>query len=174
MVHRQRALGCKGIFLAIERVEGVARQQGALLALRHALLNSGMRETWEGKFSDAAARFAEFLDIRGTAIDALSGRLNLDAWRGDEIGCPGQDWRTLGAWHCHWGWLGASKRSSRLSHAGARIWATIAKRLPQQRHCTLPEAPSWSCWALPLLVEASVRCGDKTAAKTSVSRRGEK
>ena len=36
---------------AIERLEVVARQQGAILALRHALLNSGMRETWEGKFS---------------------------------------------------------------------------------------------------------------------------
>jgi DNA-binding CsgD family transcriptional regulator len=30
-----------------------------------------------------------------------------------------------------------------------------------------PRAPNWSCCALPLLVEASVKCGEKTAAKTA-------
>ena len=75
---------------AIERLEGVARQQGAILALRHALLMSGMRETWEGKFSDADARFAEFLDMSGSPIGPALD-LELDAWRGDESDCPGQD-----------------------------------------------------------------------------------
>ena len=152
-------------FSAIERVEGVARQQGAILALRHALLNSGMRETWEGKFSDAAARFAEFLDIRGSPIDAALD-LELDAWRGDEsaarakIGELLEHGTAIGA-----GWV---LQNAHLALATLELGlGNYREALAAAEALHAPRAPSWSCWALPLLVEASVKCGDKTAAKTA-------
>ena len=152
-------------FSAMERVESVARQQGAILALGHALLNSGMRETWEGKFSDAAARFAEFLDIRGSSIDAALD-LELDAWRGDEsaarakIGELLEHGTAIGA-----GWL---LQNAHLALATLELGlGNYREALAAAEALHAPRAPGWSCWALPLLVEASVKCGDKTAAKTA-------
>jgi DNA-binding CsgD family transcriptional regulator len=150
---------------AIERLEVVARQQGAILALRHALLNSGMRETWEGKFSAASGRFAEFLDLRETPIAAALD-LELDAWRGDEtaarvkIGQLLELGTAIGA-----GWV---LQNAHIASATLELGlGNYPEALAAAQALYAPRAPSWSCWALPLLVEAAVRCGDKTAAKTA-------
>ena len=146
-----------------ERLEGIARQQGALLALRHALLTSGMRETWEGKFSAASARFAEFVDIRGTAVAALLD-VELDAWRGDEtvarakIGELLELGTEIGA--------GSLLLTAHLASATLELGlGNYPEALSAAEALHAPKSPTWSCWALPLVVEAAVRCGDKMAAK---------
>jgi len=155
----------RAYYSAIDQVEGAARQQGAILALRHALLAAGMRETWEGKFSDAGARFAEFLDLRGSPISAALDA-ELDAWRGDESGARAKidELLELGTaigagWVLQNAYLALGTLELGLGNYREALAAAEALHAPR--------APSWSCWALPLLVEASVKCGDKVAAKTA-------
>ena len=69
-------------FSAMERVESVARQQGAILALGHALLNSGIEGDVGGEVSGRRCTLCKFLDIRGSSIDAA---LDLQG-----IGCMGE------------------------------------------------------------------------------------
>jgi DNA-binding CsgD family transcriptional regulator len=152
-------------FLAMERIEGVARQQGAILALRHALLASATRETREGKFSAARARFAEFLEMRTTPIAAVLD-VELDAWRGDETAARVKIGELLGLGTVSGGgWL---LQNAHLASATLELGlGNYPEALAAAEALHAPRAPSWSCWALPLLVEAAVRCGDKTAAKTA-------
>ena len=150
---------------ALERLERVARQQGAILALRHALLALSVRDTREGKFSAASAHFAEFLEMRATPIAAVLD-LELEAWRGNESAARVKIGELLrlgtatGA-----GWL---LQNAHLASATLELGlGNYPEALAAAEALHTPAAPSWSCWALPLLVEAAVRCGDKTAAKTA-------
>jgi DNA-binding CsgD family transcriptional regulator len=155
----------KASFSAAEQIERVAREQGAILALRHALLISCRRETWEGKFSDAGARFAEFFELRespiGAALDA-----EVHAWRGDEstarakIGVLLERGTAIGS-----GWV---LQNAHLALATLELGlGNYREALSAAEALHAPRAPNWSCCALPLLVEASVKCGEKTAAKTA-------
>jgi DNA-binding CsgD family transcriptional regulator len=148
---------------AIERLEGVARQQGAILALRHALIALGVRETRQGNFSAASERFAEFLDLRATPIAAVLD-LELDAWRGDETAARVKIAELLShGTAIGGGWL---LQNAHLASATLELGlGNYPEALAAAEALHAPRAPGWSCWALPLVVEAAVRCGDETAAK---------
>lgn len=152
-------------FSTTDQIERAARERGAILALRHALLNSSRREMSEGKFSDAAARFAENFDLRASPIGAALDA-EVHAWRGNEstarakIGDLLELGNAIGA-----GWV---LQNAYLALATLEIGlGNHREALAAAEALHAPRAPSWSCYALPLLVEASVKCGEKTTAKTA-------
>ena len=91
----------------------------------------------------------------------------MDAWRGDESAARAKIEELLE--------LGTASGAGWLLQNAHLALATLELGLGNYREALAAaqalhahRAPSWSCWALPLLVEASVKCGDKTAAKAAL------
>ncbi len=152
-----------------ESLETAARQQGSLLALQRALLNSSAAEVREGRLSAARTRFTELVDIT-EAVGGFSSffallDVELLAWEGEEVAA-----RTR---------INDLIESATTFGSGAGIlsgyYAMAILELGLGRY---PEAltsaqaledgrqPFYSPFALPLIVEAAMRCAEvKTATE---------
>ena len=174
-----------GIFLAnelwdpdayrviVDRLETAARGQGAILALQPALLALAAGEIREGRFSSAREHYAELMEITEavggfTAFYALLD-VELAAWEGDEkltrteIASLIELSTTTGSGACILlGYLALAMLELSLGRYPEAL--TAARALEEGR------APSWSNFALPLIVEAAVRCGDTDAASKALEQ----
>ena len=153
----------------VELLETAARQQGSILALQRALLASAAEEVREGRFSAARTRFAELVEIT-EAVGGFSSffallDVELLAWEGEEEAARTKIHDLI--------------ESATAFGSGAGIlngyYAMAILELGLGRY---PEAltsaqaleagrlPFWSPFALPLIVEAAMRCADvKTATE---------
>lgn len=153
----------------VDQLETAARDRGAILALQPALLALAAKECREGRFSAARARYAECLEITEAVggFTAFYGLLDveLDAWASHEDAARAKIDELLEA--------AAAFGTGACIQLGYLALATLELGLGRYQEAlaaaqTLEaaRAPSWTCFALPLIVEASMRCGDaQTAAK---------
>jgi DNA-binding CsgD family transcriptional regulator len=156
-----------------DRLETAARRQGAILALQPALLALAAGDVREGRFSSARERYSELLEITEavggfTAFYELHD-VDLAAWEGDEALARAKivsfiDFAAaVGTGACI---LLAYTALANLELSLGRYQEalTAARALEEVR------APSWSNFALPLIVEAAVRCGDTAAAAEALEQ----
>ncbi len=151
----------------VDRLEKAARAQGAIIALQPALLALAAAETREGRFSAARERYAELVEITA-AIGGLTAfyellDVELVAWEGDEavarpkIAALLEAAAATGAGACV---LQAQMATTVLELGLGRYTEALAAA----RAAAELQAPSWSNFALPLIVEAAMRCGEKDLA----------
>jgi hypothetical protein len=154
--------------IVVDLLETAARQQGSILALQPALLAPAAEEIREGRFSTARTRFSELLDITEaiggfTSFSALLD-VELVAWEGEEDAARAKihdlikGSTALG--------IGAGVQ---LGHYALAILELGLGRYPEAltaaRTLGATRAPGgWCCYALPLIVEAAIRCADVTTA----------
>jgi DNA-binding CsgD family transcriptional regulator len=159
--------------VVVDRLETAARGQGAILALQPALLARGSEEVREGRFSVARGRYIELLEITEavggfTAFYALLD-VELAAWEGHEefarakIAALIEGSTAAGTGSCIL--LGYMALAILELSLGRYPEALIAARALEEAR-----EPSWSNFALPLIVEAAVRCGDTEAATKAMSQ----
>jgi len=159
--------------LIVGQLEAAARGQGAILALQPALLALLAGEVREGRFSSAREHYAELLEIT-EAVGGFTGfyvllDIELVAWEGDEeiarkkVASLIEAATATGTGACilH-GYLALAILELSLGRYPEALSA--ARALEEAR------APSWSNFALPLIVEAAVRCGDTDAATRALEQ----
>ena len=157
----------------MKRMETAARESGALLALRPSLLGVASEETREGQFSAARTRYAELLDITQAISSVMVPfyallDVELLAWEGKEE-------------------LARAKIAALLATAvsvTAGVCVQIANSalaILELSLCRYSEAlaaarailevdPVLSSYlALPILVEAAMRCGDIASATDALA-----
>jgi DNA-binding CsgD family transcriptional regulator len=159
--------------LVAKRAEAAARQQGAILPLQPTLLTSAAHEIREGRFAAARTLFAECLDV----TEAIGGYTKfyalldaeLAAWEGEEEVARSKIAELID--------LAAS-----VGAGSTMLWAYWALatlelglgRYPQALKTALEleafHAPGYSCFALPTIVEAGMRCGDTKAATQALAQ----
>jgi len=155
----------------VDRLEAAARAQGALTALQVALIARAHIDVRSGQFGTARERYSELHDV----IMTVGGFVELHdlfdvellAWRGD-----GQ----------------TPVRAAQLREAGTAVhtqvivhWADLALSifaLGEGRYETALTAAQavadagttgWACQALPLVVEAGMRCDGREAASGALT-----
>ena len=156
-----------------DRLETAARGQGAILALQPALLALAAGDVREGQFSSARERYTELLEI----TEAVGGfttfyellDVELVAWQDDEdltrakIASLIELSTGTGTGAC-----------ILLAYLALSILELSLGRYPEAlsaaRALEEVRAPSWSNFALPLIVEAAVRCGDTAAAAEALEQ----
>jgi DNA-binding CsgD family transcriptional regulator len=159
--------------LVAKHAEAAARQQGAILPLQPTLLTSAAHEIREGRFAEARTLFAECLDV----TEAMGGftkfyallDVELAAWEGEEEVARSKIAELID--------LAAS-----VGAGSTMMWAYWALttlelglgRYPQALKAALEleafHAPAYSCFALPTIVEAGMRCGDTKAATQALAQ----
>jgi DNA-binding CsgD family transcriptional regulator len=153
--------------LIVDRLEKTARVHGAIIALQPALLARASGEVREGRFSAARERYAELMEIT-EAIGGLTAFYNLldvelVAWEGDEeaarpkITALVKASTAAGAGSC----ICLAHLASAILELGL---GGYPEALRSARALAEADAPSWSNFALPLIVEAALRCGETDAA----------
>jgi DNA-binding transcriptional LysR family regulator/DNA-binding CsgD family transcriptional regulator len=168
-----RAAGALGdddaLHALASRLEQQAREQGAVLPLSVALVFSGVSELFAGALSQAWACFTE----RGAIEVARGGNCEVGqalvlAWRGqvsealtqaaaaERVACEqGQGWKLS--------WLEYARSVLEL---GTGHYAAALAAVPR----AYEENPLLSAFALPDLIEAAVRCGQRAFAERAVER----
>jgi DNA-binding CsgD family transcriptional regulator len=159
--------------LVVELLETAARQQGAILALQPALLASAAGEIREGRFSSARTRFAELLEITEavggfTSFYALID-VELLAWEGEEEAARKKIQELI-------------EGATALGSGSTVLYGLYALSILELGQGRYPEAliaaqavgatgmPSWSSYALPLIVEAAMRCADVRTATEALEQ----
>jgi len=155
----------------VDRLEGAARAQGALTALQVALIARAHNDVRSGQFGTARERYSELHEVTMTTGGFVELHdlfdVELLAWRGD-----GQ----------------TPVRAAQLREAGTAVhtqvivhWADLALSifaLGEGRYETALTAAQavgeagttgWACQALPLVVEAGMRCGEREAASGALT-----
>ena len=155
----------------VDRLEGAARAQGALSALQVALVARAHNDVRSGHFGTARERYSELHEVTMTAGGFVELHdlfdVELLAWRGD-----GQ----------------TPVRAAQLREAGTAVhtqvivhWADLALSifaLGEGRYemaLTAAQAVAdvgttgWACQALPLVVEAGMRCDEREAASGALT-----
>ena len=157
----------------VEIVETAARQQGSILALQPALTASAGEAIREGQFSTARTRLSELVEI----TDAVGGftpfysllDVELLAWEGDEDVTRPRIRELIE--------MATSLDSG--SSVNYALYATAILELGLGRYSEALEAgrrldgaenPSWSAYALPLIVEAGMRCGELEVASEALGQ----
>jgi DNA-binding CsgD family transcriptional regulator len=151
----------------VELLETAARQQGAILALQAALLASAAEEIREGRFSTARRCYAELLEITEAVGGFTSFFALLDvellAWEGDAEATRAKIHELIEAATAF-----GSGACVLNGHYAMAILELSLGRYPEALTAaqTLEAArmPFWSPFALPLIVEAAIRCGDRKTA----------
>ena len=153
----------------VQLLETAARQQGAILALRPALVSSSTQEIREGRFSAARTRHIELLEITEAVGGFTSFYALLDvellAWEGDEEATRAKIHDLIEV-----GTAVGSGTGILIGHRAMAILELSLGRYPEALTAALAvEAagmPFYSCFALPLIVESAMRCADvKTATE---------
>jgi DNA-binding CsgD family transcriptional regulator len=154
-----------------ELLETAARQQGAILVVQFALMASAAEDVREGRFSAARIRYAELLEI----TEAVGGPtsffslldVELAAWEGEEEATRSKIHDLIQA--------ATAFGSGTPILNGHYAMAILELGLGQyERALTAAQAleearmPAWSPFALPLIVEAAMRCTDVEAAQDAL------
>jgi DNA-binding CsgD family transcriptional regulator len=151
----------------VELLEAAARQQGAILALRPALVSSSTQEIRQGRFSAARARHIELREITEAVggVTAFHGLLDVEllAWEGEEEAARAKIRDLL-----EFGTTVGSGTGILIGHRALAILELGLGRYPEAlaaaRAVEAAGLTFYSCFALPLIVEAAMRCGDVTNA----------
>jgi len=155
----------------VDRLEGAARAQGSLSALRVALLALAQSDLRSGQFGKARERYSELHDVTVTMggfvelYDLFD--VELLGWQGDgQTPVKAAQLREGGiAFHTealvHW----ADLALSIFELGGGRYEAALAAA----QSVVNADATGWACRALPTVVEAGVRCGDQDAATDALA-----
>jgi len=157
----------------LERLESFDREHGALAALRITLYSLAMCDLWDGRFTDAAARYAESTDLAvalGYPHDDAVNQVELMAWRGEEavtrqlaevglrVYCE-----QLGIWSAlHPAVNALSILELSLGH--------YRQALEHARASFETEGHGYGHRVLPNLIEAAVRSGDRATAEAGLAR----
>ena len=152
----------------IERVEGFARKTGALLVLQIALFGRTTHHAREGRLRIAEVTFQETVEIAaaiGMPVDSyVAIDVDVAAWRGDEQATRSKAQRLLEDGPAY----GAAAIEFKAYYSLA-VLELAAGRYPEAlaaaEQITSRDAIGWREQALPLVVEAGVRCGNRAAAE---------
>jgi DNA-binding CsgD family transcriptional regulator len=160
----------------VGHVESVSRSQGALFALRNSLISLSVHNVRVGKFSDAQAYFSDCLDmIRATGgMDGLMLdiykplNVELQAWRGDDA-----ETRSSVKSLIEMGQMIGMATSQCLGYHALAILELSAGRydeaLRAAEFLTDHNAIGYRSLALPIVVEAGLRSGDRAAAERALN-----
>lgn len=149
--------------LIVELCESAARQQGAILALQPALIASAAEDLRAGRFLAARARYVELVEITEAVGGFASFYALLDvelvAWMGEE-----ETLRQKVHDLIEFGTAVGSGAGVLNGHYAMAILELSLGHYPEALAAaqTVEEAgnPNWSVLALPLIVEAAMRCSD--------------
>jgi DNA-binding CsgD family transcriptional regulator len=154
----------------VSRVENVARESGALLALQYILIAAAEAQLRNGEFSLAETTFAEIVEIT-TAIRGVSLRLmnvTLLAWRGDEPGT-----RSAAKLLIDGGRAFGSPGAVRVGYRALSIFEIGAGRYREALHAAQSaidhEPIGGVSDMLPLVIEAASRCGEQRVAERALA-----
>lgn len=156
----------------VDRVEGTAREKGALHALSFALQVGALHKIRAGRFADAEAYFveaADFASARGFPADIYGFlAIELHAWRGNE-----NETRSAAAALIEFGLaIGMATtvfyayRALAILHISS---GRYAEALEAAEYPTSRKALGWTSRSLHLVVEAGVRSGDRDAAERALA-----
>jgi DNA-binding CsgD family transcriptional regulator len=153
------------------RLESAARATGALPALEVALAGLATIDRRAGRFNEARERYAELHDVAlaiGDFVEFLDlFDVELLCWQGDERArSKAAQLMEGGAAFCYATLIYSANLSlSTLELAEGRYDAALAAGLLVTRGDGL----GWSSEALPIVVEAAVRCGDTASATEALN-----
>ncbi|GLL02336.1 ATP-binding protein [Dactylosporangium matsuzakiense] len=167
----------EGFRAVLEHADELARRQGALHAVYAQLAGRATTAIWSGEFDRAAACFAEADDL-GPAIGVPAGdtsrQIELLAWRGLEAQARAAADVALTEWDAHLGYaiLGDHARHclAILDLGRGRYAEALAKLAPGFHGDVIAHGNR----ALPNLVEAAVRAGDRDLARAALDRLAER
>jgi DNA-binding CsgD family transcriptional regulator len=152
---------------ALERLERAAREQGALIALKLALLGLATYETRAGRFAAAAALYDEHREIAIASggfmepFALLDGELT--AWRGQDL-----ETRAKTAALEKISKMVGSAPAVFMSHLGLAVLELAQGHYAEAATALRPVAdsgvPGWAVQAMPNLIEAAVRSDDRATA----------
>ena len=159
--------------IIVELLETAARRHGAILALQPALLSSAAGEVREGRFSAARTRYAELLEITEAVGGFTSFYALLDvelvAWQGEEDAARGKIHDLT-----EFGMAVGSGAGILNGHYAMAILELGLGRYPEAltaaQALEAGRAPGWSPFALPLIVEAAMRCADVKTATAALEQ----
>jgi DNA-binding CsgD family transcriptional regulator len=161
----------KTFFGWAQHIESVAREQGALMALQVALLGLMAHEIRAGHLSVAEGHFAEALEITGAVggvVDFFRPlNVTLLAWRGDD-----KNTRSAAQILIDSGSVAGSVPAVCLAQVALAILELSAGRYSEAltfaQKVTSQEVVGWMFQALPIVVEAGARSGNKAAAESGL------
>lgn len=165
-------LDAEASVILTQRLESAARDGGAVHCLHHALLLSGIREVWEGKFSAASERSAELVEIvkaRGYLREDFAAVVDVElcAWRGDEdnarvkIAALIEGGNAIGS--------GAVVLTAHMAAATLELGlGNYSEAMAAAQAMHEADAMNRRWWPLVFLVEAGVKCGDLSAAEQAL------
>ncbi|MFI5909956.1 ATP-binding protein [Dactylosporangium sp. NPDC051541] len=163
----------EGFHAILEHADTLARRQGALHALYAQLAGRGTAAVWSGEFERAAACFAEADDL-GPAIGVPAGdtsrQVELLAWRGREAEARAAAETAVTVWEGQLGYaiLGDHARHSlAVLELGRGRYAEAVELLAPGFH---EDVIAHGNRAVPNLVEAAVRAGDRELAAAALER----
>jgi len=152
----------------IERVESFARRTGALIVLQIALYGRAMHHIREGRLRSAEAAYQETVDIASAmgllAEDYTPLEVDIAALRGDETLTRSTAQQLLQQGPAY----GAAAIEFKAYSALAVLELGLGRysaALAAAEQVTGREAIGWRNQALPLVVEAGVRSGNRAAAE---------
>lgn len=157
----------------VERVEGVTRDRGALVALVFTLTGLAEHKIRIGRFSEAEERYDEVTQI-SEAIGLPPGtwdsiRVGVLAWRGDDTGTRAMAQALIEA--------AAAEGSAAAEFQGYHALAVLelgagryADALIAAEYATVPPRFGWTSLFLPLVVEAGIRSGNRAAAVRALTQ----
>jgi DNA-binding CsgD family transcriptional regulator len=157
----------------VEQVEEASRRQGALIALQIALVGLAVDRVRCGRFAAAEGLHAEVVEITaamGGMVELYRPlQIHLLAWRGDGEGTRAAARALIDVSSR----VGASTAMN-MAYMGLAVLeigdGNYSSALAAVEHLTNREAIGWTCQALPLSVEAAIRCGERDKAMDSLAR----
>jgi len=155
-----------GLRGTLERLEGAARALGALSALQTVLIGLAAIEVRAGRLVEARERYSELQDVTMAIGDfvELYALFDVDllSWQGDEQA------RAKAAQLVEGGTASGSAAITRYANLSLAIFELSEGRYEQAlaaaQSVADADAMGYSCQALPLVVEAGMRCGNRDVA----------
>ena len=156
-----------------ESLEALARTHGASYSLLVGLIARGTHQIRAGQFSAAEQCFAECLEViraSGTHGLALYSVMDVEllAWRGDESGARSAAKTLIEIGES----IGVARLIFQAHHALAVLElgaGNYSEALTAAQFCLDRQAIGWTTLALPLVVEAGLRSGDRITAERALS-----
>ena len=157
----------------VKLLETASRQQGSILALQLTLLASAAEEVRKGRFSTARTRYAEVVDITEAVGGFASFYALLDvelaAWEGDEDAARQKIHELVEAAEAFD--TGATILNAHYALAFLELGlGRYPEALAAAQALEAPHVPNWSPFALPLIVEAAMRCEELETAKKALGQ----
>jgi DNA-binding CsgD family transcriptional regulator len=155
-----------GLRGTLERLEGAARSLGALSALQTVLIGLAAIEVRAGRLMEARERYSELQDVTMAIGDfvELYALFDVDllSWQGDEQA------RAKAAQLVEGGTASGSAAITRYANLSLAIFELSEGRYEQAlaaaQSVADADAMGYSCQALPIVVEAGMRCGNRDVA----------